>query len=208
MWRNWNPLNPPVNHQSSEDEQNNYESADDDLNQLVSPNRPHQSPSASPRALLRPDPPTVDEVLQGVNQQLRVLPSREERVANRNAVRAAQEAAEAAAAVAQAASMPDVDQVDFEVENGQDDAKALEFTRTLKMEFAKDDIAFWFIQIENEMFSCGVRSQWMKRCVLVRNLPPAIQSDVKSLLTLKQSAAPADIYKKIKDEILRIHVPD
>ena len=80
-----------------------------------------------------------------------------------------------------------VDEVDFEVENGQNDAKALEFTRTLVMEFAKDDVPFWFTQIENEMYTCGVRSQWLKRCVLVKNLPPKIQGDVKSLLTLKAS---------------------
>ena len=202
-------MNPPINPANSSDEdQNNYESADEnDINNLVSPNRPHQSPSASPRALLRPDPPLVEEVLEEVTVQLNNLPNRQQRAANRNAVRQAQEAAEVAAAEAAAiANMPDA--VDFEVENGQDDAKALEYTRTLKMEFAKDDIAFWFIQIENEMYTCGVRSQWMKRCVLVRNLPPAVQSDVKSLLTLKQSAAPPDIYKKIKDEIIRIHVPD
>ena len=97
--------------------------------------------------------------------------------------------------------------VDFEDENAADDAKAMEYTRTLKMEFSKDDIDFWFTQIENEMFTCGVKSQWMKRCVLVKNLSPHIQADVKSLLTLKQSAAPTDLYKQIKMEILRIHAP-
>ena len=203
-------MNPPINPAQSSEEENNYESADEDgLNNLVSPNRPHQSPSASPRALLRPDPPAVEEVLEEVSQQLNNLPNRQQRAANRNAVRRAQEEADiaaAAAAVAAAAIMPDA--VDFELENGRDAEKALEFTRTLKMEFAKDDIAFWFIQIENEMFTCGVKSQWLKRCVLVKNLPPSVQSDVKSLLVLKQSEAPETIYKAIKDEILRIHAPD
>ena len=98
-------------------------------------------------------------------------------------------------------------QVDFEDENGQDAATALDHTRTLKLEFAPDDVTFWFTQIENEMYTCGVKSQWMKRCVLVKNLPPKIQSDVKALLTLKQSEAPTNLYKKIKMEILRIHAP-
>ena len=114
-----------------------------------------------------------------------------------DAERQAREAAEAAAAA-----------LDFEVENGVDGDKALEYTRTLKMEFAKDDIAFWFIQIENEMYTCGVKSQWLKRCVLVKNLPTSVQSDVKSLLVLKKSEAPSNIYKTIKDEILRIHAPN
>ena len=50
-------------------------------------------------------------------------------------------------------------------------------------------------------------SQWLKRSILVKNLPPKIQSDVMSLLTLKQTQAPADIYKKVKAEVLRIHAP-
>ena len=98
MWRNWNPLNPPINDQSSDD--NNYESpqeSEPDLNELVSPNRPHQSASASPRALLRPDPPPVDQVLADVGRRLGELPDRQQRVANRNAVRQAQEAAATAA---------------------------------------------------------------------------------------------------------------
>ena len=70
--------------------------------------------------------------------------------------------------------MPDVDDVDFEVEDGQDGANAIEYTRTLKLEFAPDEVGFWFTQIENEMFTCQVKSQWLKRCVLVKNLPPKI----------------------------------
>ena len=109
----------------------------------------------------------------------------------------------------EAENMPDDDnvQVDFEDEAGQDDPKAVEYTRSLKMEFAPDDVEFWFIQLENEMFSSGVKSQWLKRSVLVKNLPPKIQADVKALLILKQSAAPVDIYKRLKTEILRIHAP-
>ena len=57
------------------------------------------------------------------------------------------------------------------------------------------------------MFTCGVKSQWLKRSVLVKNLPPKVQADVMSLLILKQTEAPTDIYKKIKTEVLRIHAP-
>ena len=97
--------------------------------------------------------------------------------------------------------------VDFEDENVQNGAKALEYSRTLVMPFNKTDIAFWFTQIENEMFTCEIKSQWMKRVVLVKNLPPEVQNDVKSLLVLKQSEAPPDIYKQVKKELLRIHAP-
>ena len=98
--------------------------------------------------------------------------------------------------------------VDFEDENAQNGAKALEFTRTLTLEWSPDEVDFWFTQLENEMYTCEVKSQWLKRCVLVKNLPPKVQADVKSLLTLKQSEAPVDIYKQIKTEILRIHAPE
>ena len=139
MWRNWNPLNPPINpsHSSDEGENNNYESADE--NELVSPNRPHQSASASPRALLRPDPPHTEEVLNQVDQQLRALPNREQRAANRNAHRRAQEAAEAERAAAAAA----VDiMVDFDQQNTEDGDKANELARSIKVEFNPIDVRF------------------------------------------------------------------
>ena len=110
-----------------------------------------------------------------------------------------------------AAIMPDEvdqpDEVDFEDENGVDGAKAIEFSRSLKLEYAPDEVLFWFTQLENEMYTCEIKSQWLKRCILVKNLPPKIQADVKSLLVLQKSAAPTDLYKKIKKEILRIHAP-
>ena len=37
---------------------------------LTSPQRPHQSASVSPRVLLQPDPPLVEEVLEQVNNKL------------------------------------------------------------------------------------------------------------------------------------------
>ena len=102
--------------------------------------------------------------------------------------------------------MPD-EAVDFEDENAQDGDKAIEYSRTLKMDYNQDSIEFWFTQLENEMFTCGIKSQWMKRCILVKNLPPQVQSDVMSLLILKKSEAPDDIYKQVKLELLRIHAP-
>ena len=107
------------------------------------------------------------------------------------------------------ANMPDQDEVaiNFEDEAGKDGDKAIDHTRTLKIDYDPSDVKFWFIQLENEMFTCEVKSQWLKRCVLVKNLPSKVQSDVKALLSLQKSEAPADLYKQIKHEILRIHAP-
>ena len=54
--------------------------------------------------------------------------------------------------------------MDFEDENGADGAKALEYTRTLNIEYNPTEVEFWFTQIETEMFTCEVKSQWLKRC--------------------------------------------
>ena len=72
----------------------------------------------------------------------------------------------------------------FEDENVDDGAKAIDHTRTLKIEYDPTNVKFWFIQLENEMFTCEVKSQWLKRCVLVKNLPPTVQADVMALLCL------------------------
>ena len=159
MWRNWNPLNPPINHQSSEEE-NGYESPlEHDPNELVSPHRPHQSASASPRALLRPDPPPVDQVLADAGRRLRNLPDRQQRVANRNAVRQAQEVAEAQAAAeaAEAANM-----VNYDTEDKADGEKAQDLARSIKVEFDPNNIKFWFAQLEDEMEMATINRQWLK----------------------------------------------
>ena len=210
MWRNWNPLNPPVNDQSGDED--NYESSHEnepDQNELVSPRRPHQSASASPRALLRPDPPPVEEVLDQVGRRLRDLPSREQRVANRNAHREAQEAAEAAREVERARNIVNMPPavVDFEAENGLDGDKAQDHARQIKVEFDSSDIKFWFSQLENEMVMASIKSQWLKKSVLQRNLPNKQKEDVKAFLVLTQTEAGDQIYFKIKKELIRIYAP-
>ena len=178
MWRNWNPLNPPINHQSSDDEHNNYESADENNPEnLVSPNRPHQSPSASPRALLRPDPPSVDEVLANVNQQLRTLPNRDERAANRNAHRQAQEAAEAAAAEVRMVNYDEQVLARGEVE----DDKALDnaIRAMQRLEFDEKDLQFFFQQAELKMKAAAIKAQYTKFQALTAILPRKVQEAVK-----------------------------
>ena len=170
------------------------------------------SPS-NPRFYYQTSPPPTGQVLSDVVANLRPIeaiqniipnwkPLEDEEVQEEEVVQGFIQ--EEVDNTVQADNMPDA--VDFEDENGQDEATAVQNTRTLVMEF-NTDVEFWFIQLENEMYQCGVKSQWLKRCVLVKNLPAKIQADVKSLLLIKQSAAPPDLYKQIKEEILRIHAP-
>ena len=96
---------------------------------------------------------------------------------------------------------------EFDTENGQDGAKASELGRQIKVEFSATDIKFWFAELEAEMTMAAVKSQWMKKTILQRNLPTKQKEDVKSLLTLNQIQAGADIYLRIKNELTRIYAP-
>ena len=214
MWRNWNPLNPPINEQSS-DEDNNFESPPENQpnpSELVSPRRPHQSASASPRALLRPDPLPVQEVLEQVDQRLRNLPNREQRVANRAAHREAQEAAQAAAEAAAAARQPVMPPqiVDFEDENGVDDPAALQNAcRNLeRFTWDQSDIKFTFQKMEIKMAAVGVKKQYTKFQVLSTVIPKVVEDEVKPILTKKETEFPnADAYRVLKKRILEIFGP-
>ena len=60
---------------------------------------------------------------------------------------------------------------DFDAENGQDGNKAQEHARSIKAEFNPTNISFWFAELEGEMTMASVKSQWLKRTLLQRNLP-------------------------------------
>ena len=92
---------------------------------------------------------------------------------------------------------PDI-MVDFEKENVDDDEKAMDNLRSVQCPFNKDDIEFWFSQLEDQLTLIGVKKQWTKKIALVRFLPAEIQIQVKSLLKLTQTNAGTDIYFKIK----------
>ena len=202
MWRNWVPVVNPA--QGEEDD--NYESPEEELDpgNLVSPNRPHQSPSASPRALLRPDPPPVEEVLAGVQQQLRNLPNRQQRADNRNAHRQAIEAAAIAAA-----AMP-APVVNFEDENGVDDDGSMKdaCSRVDKLNWDMNDLKFVFSTFEIRVKAAGVKKQYTKFQVLCNILPVQIQNEVKSMLIKQETEFPQNnAYKLLKTQILRIFGP-
>ena len=127
-------------------------------------------------------------------------------MANRNAVRQAQETAAAAAAAgpARPAGNEVVNMVDFDAENGVDGDKAQEHARSIRVEFSSTNIGFWFAELEGEMVMASVKSQWLKRTVLQRNLPTKQKEDVMSLLTLSKTEGGNDIYLRIKRELIRI----
>ena len=146
---------------------------------------------------------------------MRELPSREQRVANRNAHREAQQAAaaaaeqaaaEQAAAAARVAAMPGP-VVDFDAENGVDGDKAQDHARHVKIEFDQNDVRFWFSQLEAEMEMGDIKSQWLKKTVLQRNLPNKQREDVKAYLILPKTQAGENIYLNIKNRLIKIYAP-
>ena len=97
--------------------------------------------------------------------------------------------------------------LEFDVEDAADGEKAQDYARSIKIDFEPNDIKFWFSQLEGEMVMATIRSAWLKRTVLQRNLPIKQRSDVKSFLTLTKAEGGATIYKDIKDELIRIYAP-
>ena len=97
--------------------------------------------------------------------------------------------------------------VDFNDENGVDGDKAQDYNRAIKVDFEPNDIKFWFSQLETEMGMSSIKSQWLKKSVLQRNLPNRQKEDVKAYLILSKTEAGATIYKDIKNELIRIYAP-
>ena len=95
---------------------------------------------------------------------------------------------------AAAAAEEAVVMVDFDAENGVDGDKAQEHARSIRVEFNASKIGFWFSELEGEMVMASVKSQWLKRTVLQRNLPTKQKEDVMALLTLSKTEGGNDIY--------------
>ena len=91
---------------------------------------------------------------------------------------------------------------DFDQENGSDGKSALGDLKAVQCPFMKNDIEFWFGQLEGQLEVIEIKSQWVKRIAVQRFLPPEIQEEVKGLLSLGKTAAGNDIYYKIKRELI------
>ena len=74
---------------------------------------------------------------------------------------------------------------EFDVANGTDGEKALDKLASVHCAFNKNDIQFWFCQLEGQLELRDVQSQWLKRMALLACLPVEIQEDVRDLLMLK-----------------------
>ena len=169
MWKNWVPVINPAQPEPSEDSFDSANSEADNPDLLVSPRRPPQSPSASPRALLVPEPAPPEEVLASVDRQLR----QQRRHERQQQQEAAEEAAAAAAAMVDNQPGGPAPVVNFEDENGVDDARALQEAcrNAEKVQWEETDLQFYFQQVEVKMAAVGVRKNFTKFQVLSDILP-------------------------------------
>ena len=92
----------------------------------------------------------------------------------------------------------------FEDENGTDAEKAMDKLGSIKVPFDKEDLEFWFSELEGQLEVIGVKSQWLKRIALQQFLPVEIRSEVKSLLKLTKANCGDDIYKRIKVKLMEL----
>ena len=186
----------------------NEDSSDEDL-PFVSPKRPSVTRAGSQQLLAVPQLcDNVDEDLEKVSQTLKNIghtklfkpSSSEEEVVEGHVVGFP-------ANKTVKAGPPVVIMVDFDQENEDDSATAMDNLRSVQCPFNKIDIVFWFSQLEDQLTLIGVKKQWTKKIALVRFLPPEIQNEVKSLLKLGQTAAGNNIYFRIKTQLLKLYGP-
>ena len=59
---------------------------------------------------------------------------------------------------------------DFDAENGTDGKSALGDLKSVIWPFMKDDIEFWFGQLEGQLEVIEIKSQWLKR---IAKIPPS-----------------------------------
>ena len=106
--------------------------------------------------------------------------------------------------------MPDVDIVNFEDEDGVDEAGAMReaCSNLAKLEYDPNDLKFFFKQAEIKMSAVGVKKNYTKFQILTNILPKRVIDEVKSLVCKDATDFPnRDAYKQLKAEILRIFGP-
>ena len=104
--------------------------------------------------------------------------------------------------------MPDI--VNFEDENGEDDASALQNAcRNLeRFNWDPNNLKFTFQKLEIKMSAVGVKKQYTKFQVLSTVIPKEVEDEVQSLLTCQEAEFPnKDAYKLLKKEVMRIFGP-
>ena len=192
---------PQIDYNESSSE-GDYEEGLNFNSPLQSPTRPHQSVSVSPRTLLQPDPPPVDEILQRVSVKLEDLDTSESEVVLEGHIQGSADNT--------VAEMPNQAVINFEDENGADTAGALRegIQAVSKINWDDNDLKFVFKKLEISIAAAGAKKQYTKFQIVSTILPKHIEDEVKALLVMQETEfTDNDSYKLLKSEIMRIFGP-
>ena len=93
--------------------------------------------------------------------------------------------------------------VNYDMQNEDDDAGAINNARDVKLPFNKHDIRLWFSLMESKMQFAGIKKQWSKRQILVQLIPPEFHSDFKQYLVQQEDQAGNVPYYTLKTAIIK-----
>ena len=205
---------PRVNYNESNE---SSDEAEETFNSVVSDLSPPNTPlsPSNPNFHLQTSPPPIRQVLTDVASKLVTVEAIQSVVPNWRPLESEEEEViEVNFKVApdndKVSNMPNDAIVNFEDEDGKDDAEAMrEACRNLsRLECDLSDLKFFFKQAEIKMSAVGVKSNYTKFQVLQTIIPSKVVNEVKSLMCKDATDFPnKDAYKQLKHEILRIFGP-
>ena len=94
---------------------------------------------------------------------------------------------------------------EFDTENGTDPPELLNRLDKVKVAWDHRDVEYWFTELENQMTLINCQSQWLKRVILVNNLPSGVKDEMKEYLKKTKAQAGTTIYKDMKTQILELY---
>ena len=96
----------------------------------------------------------------------------------------------------------------FEYKNGEDVTGWETKLQNLRLPLDREDISFWFSQLEMHLQNAGVKKQWSKRIKLHQLLPDGVMPEIKDLLRKTETTAGDTPYKNLKERILAYFGPN
>ena len=77
----------------------------------------------------------------------------------------------------------------------------------IQLKFDEKDVDFWLIEMELQLKTAGVKSQWLKRQMTTSRLPTDLRRNLKDILSKDETNAGATPYKTLMDRLLYLYGP-
>ena len=102
---------------------------------------------------------------------------------------------------------PAANMTNFDEKNEDNAEDAMKNLGQIKVNWDKDDPAYFFTKLETELQIFGINKQFTKRQALIRCLPDEVGKEYKHLTTLQEAQAGTLAYKTLKTAILKGYGP-